>query len=106
MSSLNISDMVEWVNAITGWDVAIEEFLRVGERSINLKRMLNLSCGLKPEADTVPIRLLQEAFPDGGAANHLPDLWTRLKEYYSVRGWNDQGVPTKEKLVELGLDKL
>ena len=29
-----------------------------------------------------------------------------VEEYYEKRGWDSEGVPTKEKLAELGLDRL
>jgi aldehyde:ferredoxin oxidoreductase len=29
-----------------------------------------------------------------------------LKEYYRTRGWDENGVPTKQKLTDLGLASL
>ena len=32
-----------------------------------------------------------------------PDRWEEmLDEYYSLRGWDTNGIPTREKLLELG----
>jgi aldehyde:ferredoxin oxidoreductase len=80
-----------------------EEFLRVGERSLNVKRLLNLSCGLTRADDTLPYRFTHEPFPSGASAGHVPDLPNMLDEYYDFRGWGNDGVPTQSKLVELGL---
>jgi aldehyde:ferredoxin oxidoreductase len=35
-----------------------------------------------------------------GQVSRLPEM---LPEYYRLRGWDENGVPTKEKLAELGL---
>jgi aldehyde:ferredoxin oxidoreductase len=80
-----------------------EEFLRVGERSLNVKRLLNLSCGLTRVDDYLPYRLEHEPFPSGGAAGKVPDLPKMLDEYYEFRGWGLDGVPSQNKLKELGL---
>ena len=37
------------------------------------------------------------------AADNLPNLEPMLNEYYATKGWSEEGIPTKEKLVELGL---
>ncbi len=39
----------------------------------------------------------------GGHEGHVPDLELQLREYYEIRGWDENGVPTKQKLEELGL---
>ena len=80
-----------------------QEFLRVGERSLNLKRLLNLSCGLTKADDTLPYRLTHEPFTEGSSAGHLPNLPLMLDEYYEFRGWDKEGVPTEGKLKELEL---
>ena len=39
----------------------------------------------------------------GGGTNELPPLNIMLNEYYKYRGWDEFGIPTQEKLKELGL---
>jgi aldehyde:ferredoxin oxidoreductase len=34
----------------------------------------------------------------------MPDLDAMLDEYYRARGWDENGVPTPEKLHSLGID--
>jgi aldehyde:ferredoxin oxidoreductase len=29
-----------------------------------------------------------------------------LKEYYSIRGWSSDGIPTRAKIVDLGLEDI
>ncbi len=100
---VSVQTLVDWLNAVTGWDVTFDEFLQSGERIFNLKRLYNLSCGVTAADDTLPKRLLREARPDGGAAGSLPDLELMKREYYNYRGWTSEGRPTVERLAALGL---
>ncbi len=89
--------------AATGWDIDGNEVLKIGERIWNLERLFNLRDGFSKADDTLPERLLKEPMPDGpnkGAVHRLGEL---LPEYYKVRGWDENGVPTEEKKKELGL---
>lgn len=95
--------LVELLNAVTGWELDLEGLMRVGERLFNLKRLYNVACGVSREDDSLPARLLIVAREAGGAAGRLPDLERMLAEYYAVRGWDDQGMPTTAKRRELGL---
>jgi aldehyde:ferredoxin oxidoreductase len=104
MPALDLPILVTWLNFVTGWDMDAVELLRVGERSFNLKRLLNVSCGLTRADDTLPYRFTHEPFESGASAGHLPDLPLMLDEYYEFRGWDKNGVPTKSKLSELGLE--
>jgi aldehyde:ferredoxin oxidoreductase len=102
MTALDIPILLTWTNCVTGWDMDAAELLRAGERSFNLKRLLNLSCGLTRADDTLP-RRFTEPFQSGSSAGHVPDLQKMLDKYYEFRGWDKNGVPTQAKLSELGL---
>jgi len=99
------SDIVTWLNLVTGWDMTLEEFLRVGERASNLKRMYNLCCGLSRKDDVLPPRITTEKFDEGGSKNYLPHLGDMLAEYYKHRGWSKDGVPLPATLIALGLEQ-
>jgi aldehyde:ferredoxin oxidoreductase len=103
ITALDVPILLQWTNYVTGWDMEAAEFLRVGERSFNLKRLLNLSCGLTRADDTLPRRFTDEPFDSGNSAGHVPDLPMMLDEYYAFRGWDNNGVPTDSKLRELDL---
>jgi aldehyde:ferredoxin oxidoreductase len=90
-------------NAV-GVDISDEEVLKAGERIWNLEKLFNLNAGFTKADDTLPPRLLKEPMPDGPAKGKVVELDTMLKEYYELRGWNKDGVPTKEKLIELSLN--
>jgi aldehyde:ferredoxin oxidoreductase len=94
------------VRAITGWDMSVEELERVGERVINLERLFNVREGVRRAADTLPWRVMHEPIPDGPSAGmRCPpeELSAMLDRYYALRGWDAEGVPTRERLGILGL---
>jgi aldehyde:ferredoxin oxidoreductase len=91
------------LNSCTGFGYTSQEILLIGERISNLQRAFNLRCGVTHTDDTLPSRLM-EPTTDGGAAGKVPDLAAHLAEYYQARGWSPEGIPTEEKLRELGLE--
>jgi len=94
------------VRAVTGWDVTSEELERVGERIINLERLFNVREGVRRQHDTLPWRVMHEPIPDGPSKGMYcpPDeLAAMLDEYYDLRGWDGDGVPTEHRLAALGL---
>jgi aldehyde:ferredoxin oxidoreductase len=76
--------------------------LQAGERIINLQRAFACREGISRKDDTLPKRLLTP-LPDGGAAGKAADLEYQLNEYYQLRGWDENGLPKKERLEALGL---
>ena len=95
--------VTEWLNHVTGWNLTPDELLIIGERLHNLKRMYNIRLGINRKDDTIPSRLLETARNGGFAAGVLPELDKMLKEYYQLRNWDDNGIPTDKKIKELGL---
>ena len=104
MAGMNPVQVVESLNYVTGWDLDLREFLIIGERAQNLKRMYNVRLGLTKKDDTLPNRL-KKKFTEGGAANYTPDSSKMLKEYYRHRKWSTEGIPLPSKLRQLSLDK-
>jgi len=95
---------VDLINAACGLDWTVEEMMKAGERAWNLKRVINNRMGLTRANDKLPKALL-DPFPDGGSAGFVPDFKGMLSAYYEVRGWDvETGKPSREKLIELGLD--
>ncbi len=84
-----------------GSDESDEEILLKGERVWNLEKKFNVAAGV--EKDTLPPRLLREELKSGPATGKVNELYTMLKEYYEARGWDEEGVPTAEKLEALSI---
>ena len=88
----------------TGIDLGgYKGFMKTGERIFNQERLFNFKAGLTGKDDTLPKRMLEEPMPDGPAKGMVVHLSEMLPEYYKLRGWDTNGVPTQEKLKELGL---
>lgn len=104
MRGISPSQVLGCLNYVTGWDFNLKEFLQIGERAQNLKRMYNVRLGLTKKEDTLPNRL-KEKFTEGGAANYAPSLSKMLNEYYQYRKWSKEGIPLPSKLRQLGLNK-
>jgi aldehyde:ferredoxin oxidoreductase len=98
---------VRMVNAATGWGLDLAELTQIGERIVNLERAFNGREGISRKDDTLPWRVQHEPIPEGPSKGMYcpPDELNRmLDEYYDLRGWTKDGVPTPERLHALGLD--
>jgi aldehyde:ferredoxin oxidoreductase len=85
--------------------MTLDEFMLTGERITNLKRMFSVKRGISRKDDILPARILTQRLTSGGTRGNLFHLGAMLNEYYSVRGWSEEGIPTREKLIELGLEE-
>lgn len=95
--------ILEYLNAATGANYTLAELVQAGERIANAERLYLSKMGVSKKDDTLPPRLTQEPMPTGPAKGHVCHLEEMLGEYYQLRGWTPDGVPTTEKLRELGL---
>lgn len=96
-------DYANMVNAICGTNHTAESILETGERIWNIEKQFNLEAGITPGEDKLPKRLLEEEIPDGPSKGWVHKLSDLLPEYYALRGWSKEGIPTKERLDQLGL---
>jgi aldehyde:ferredoxin oxidoreductase len=95
--------ILEYLNPATGADYSIEELCEAGERIFNAERQFLVRAGFTGADDTLPPRELEEPLPDGpgaGQVSHLPEM---LVEYYQLRGWDADGIPTQATLSRLGI---
>jgi aldehyde:ferredoxin oxidoreductase len=90
------------LNKITGWDVTYEELMQVGERVLNLQRLYNYKLkGWDVRNDRFAGKLAYEKGTVGIYKNKLVPWDETLQEYYGIRGWTKEGLPTRQKLEEL-----
>jgi aldehyde:ferredoxin oxidoreductase len=102
---LSVNDLVDYVNAVTGWDTSLWELMKVGERHSNMARLFNNREGLTTDDDTLPDRFF-EPLEDGPLAGEKLDreeFQQALAAYYRAMGWGEDGVPLLGKLEELEL---
>ncbi len=103
LSGWKITDFQQQIDAACEGDWTVERLYETGERIWNLERQFNIAAGLTSEDDSLPPRLLNEPAKSGMAKGKVSDLDKMLPEYYELRGWTADGVPTKETLERLGL---
>lgn len=98
--------LTELYQALTGLAVTEAELLLAGERIWNLERLYNLREGI-PEDMSAP-RIFSENLDDGkkgGEAVSKERFLNARALYYQARGWDENGIPSKDKLKELGLER-
>lgn len=101
--AMGAGDYADMLNAALGTSWTADDILAAGDRIWNLERTFNLKAGIDPSQDTLPKRLLNDAIPEGPSKGSVARLSELLPEYYSLRGWGADGVPTRDKLTALGL---
>ncbi len=99
----SLEDIAPQVDGACEGDWSAERLAEVGERIWNLERDFNLKAGITAADDTLPKRLLKEAANIGPAKGRVNDLDKMLPEYYELRGWGTDGVPTEETRKRFGL---
>ncbi|MBT5435479.1 MAG: aldehyde ferredoxin oxidoreductase family protein [Rhodospirillaceae bacterium] len=98
-----LEDFAPQIDAACEGDWTAERLLDIGERIWNLERNFNNAAGFTAADDNLPERLLKDAAKTGPAEGKVSALATMLPEYYELRGWTPDGVPTNETLSRLGL---
>lgn len=113
-------DLAAGLTVLRGKPVSADDLLRAGERIVNLERLYNARLGCSRADDRLPVRFTSEPLPvhafsrdpDSGAVIRsdepihvglVADPEAMLDRYYRLRGWDDAGLPTADRLKELGL---
>ena len=102
---LGLPDYTEMYNAVCGDIYTPETLLEAGDRIWTLEKIFNIKAGIDKSQDTLPERLLNDPIVAGPTKGEIYELDILLPEYYSVRGWDENGVPTEDTLKKLGLDE-
>ncbi len=97
--------LCNWIKGLTGWDLTSADLMEMGDRLYNLKRVYNVLMGISAETDTVAPRILEILRPGKPIAEGEKLFFDMRKEYYEVRGWDEKGIPKREKLIALGLEE-
>lgn len=102
------SMVAEMLSYSTGIDTDKTELIKIAGRVETLVRAYNLRLGLRRKDDTIPEKFFEKE-PDAGIWSWYKKLdrekfnkW--LDDFYKLKGWNRDGIPTKETLDKLGLD--
>jgi aldehyde:ferredoxin oxidoreductase len=105
-ANVEAKEKAELISAACGLNWSVDDMMKFGERSWNLKRAINNRMGLTRANDKLPKALLTP-YPDGGSEGFVPDIEAMLIAYYDARGWDKEtGKPSREKLSELGMEDI
>jgi len=103
----DVDQTVDILAAVTGWRTSTTELLRVAERTLTMARSFNIREGLSAADDKLPNRFFQPKRNGVLSTKHYdPKQLDKAKSYYyTLMGWDAKtGVPTPEKLQELGIE--
>jgi aldehyde:ferredoxin oxidoreductase len=100
--------LIDFVNLTTGWNYSIDDLMKVGDRVASTRQAFNAREGVSIFDFKVPNRLAGNPPPEAGpTAGRSVDFNTLLKDLLVTRGWDvETGKPTKNKLLELGLEDI
>ena len=96
--------IADLISCATGMDIDETEVTKIARRTIAHVRAYNVRTGMGRKDDTVP-RMFSQRTPRPPVKKLDPDTFNKwISRFYEIRGWNSEGIPTKETLEELGLD--
>lgn len=102
---LNATQALNLVNFATGFDYTLDEVLEIGRRVWYLKRGLTNLFGARAKDDRLPKRLMTP-MTEGPTEGSVPDMDKMLAEFYALRRLDEEGIPTKQVLEDIGLPDL
>jgi len=99
----------EAYSAVVGREFSLDDLLLCSERVWNLTRVMAiLRKRIDVKDDSLPARDFEDPVPEGetkGLKIDREKFMNLLRSYYRLRGWDERGWPTREKLLELGLEE-
>ena len=107
MEILTFDRASQVIEAVTGLKMSPTEVRLVGERIVNIERAFIVREGIRRRDDCLPRRFREEPLREGASSGTVFDQEPMLDEYYRERGWDlETGIPTKETLEGLSLDRV
>ena len=105
IGDFNLKKEAALTRALTGLDISAADMFKVGERIVNLQKLINLKLGATAADDTLPDKFLNEPIANGPArGQRVRSLKSMVVEFYRSMGWDEEGVPTPKKLAELEIE--
>jgi len=102
---LLLSEIIEILNAATGWNWTVQDLEKAGERGFILERIINIRDGISRKDDVLPKKMTIPA-QTGPRVGRVPLPHDKaLDEYYKLRNWTSDGIPTESGLHEIGLEE-
>lgn len=98
----------ESINAATGWNISLEEVMKIGRRVVAMMRIYNLKVGLTPDKEKPSSRYCSQCVDGPNTDKPIAPHWEgMMDQYYKMMGWDRKtGMPLPETLKELGIEDL
>lgn len=98
--------IVEYLNAVTGWDLSADDYFRTGERILSLRKAFNVREGIRPEDQKLNDRAMgKPPLKEGPLKKVTIDMDGLQGEFFQAVGWDPAtGGPTRRKMKELGIE--
>ena len=97
VNGIQLEDFAELLTAVTGKTYTTDELIVIADRINAIQRAYNAREGKRRDEEPYELRVGMRQPIDSQTFEKL------LDEYYAMRGFNKDGIPTKKKLEELGL---
>ena len=100
--------IVDFLNAVTGWDLTADDYFKTGKRILNLRKAFSVREGVRPADSKLPPRAVgTPPLTDGPLKGISVDVDSLEKDLHNLLGWDPgTGGPTSETLKEMELDGL
>lgn len=92
------------LSAVTGWNIDAREVLQTGNRMVTMARLLNCRFGITKDDDV--INPMKPVSGSGYFAPEKEEVLKAVEEYYHLRGWSKDGVPTRKTIEKLGIENV
>jgi aldehyde:ferredoxin oxidoreductase len=105
--SFSFGNLTELYSLATGIEADEKHMFTLAERVFNVERAFLCREGIRRKDDRLIGKWADEPVPDGDFKGEKldPEKWeVMLDDYYRLRGWDKNGIPTREKLKELGIE--
>ena len=106
LKAASYTQLHAWFTQVSGVECSLEELLASGERIYNLKRQINVLRGISRKDDTLPPRMRTLKRRGRDYVHDVAPLNQLLSDYYEIRGWSEEGLPTKDTIERLGIGNL
>jgi aldehyde:ferredoxin oxidoreductase len=100
---MDVSVFSKLYSAVTGIRMCQWEMLKAGSRAHTLERLMNTREGIRRKDDTLPERFMKES-RNCDEEQHTVPLYDMLDDYYDLRGYDHQGIPSAKTLRKLGIE--
>jgi aldehyde:ferredoxin oxidoreductase len=100
---INLKDHINLIRHALGIDLDEYGAMTIAQRTGALTRAYNIMTGIRRKDDTVPKKYFREAPDPPQTALNREKFDQMLDDYYGLRGWTNDGIPTADELDRLDL---